>query len=115
MTINHHPDIATLMAFSAGSLDEPYATVVATHLAMSEGGRHTLRGINAIGGALLENEAEATMSSGSLDRLMGALGEPDPYCPIVRGAERRLAIRQAAAREMPKLESACTTIVVARN
>ena len=74
MTINHHPDIATLMAFSAGSLDEPYATVVATHLAMSEGGRHTLRGINAIGGALLENEAEATMSSGSLDRLMGALG-----------------------------------------
>jgi radical SAM protein with 4Fe4S-binding SPASM domain len=48
-------------------------------------------------------------------RLLGALGAPDPYCPIVRGAERRLAIRQAAAREMPKLESACTTIVVARN
>jgi radical SAM protein with 4Fe4S-binding SPASM domain len=48
-------------------------------------------------------------------RLMGALGEPDPYCPIVRGDERRLAIRQAAAREMPKLESACTTIVIARD
>ena len=47
-------------------------------------------------------------------RLMGALGEPDPYCPIVRGEQRRLTIRQAAAREMPKLESACTTIVVAR-
>jgi radical SAM protein with 4Fe4S-binding SPASM domain len=48
-------------------------------------------------------------------RLMGALGEPDPYCPIVRGEQRRIAIRQAAAREMPKLESACTTIVMARN
>jgi radical SAM protein with 4Fe4S-binding SPASM domain len=47
-------------------------------------------------------------------RLMGTLGEPDPYCPIVRGEQRRLSIRQAAAREMPKLESACTTIVVAR-
>jgi len=47
-------------------------------------------------------------------RLMGALGEPDPYCPVVRGEQRRLAIRQAAAREMPKLESACTTIVIAR-
>jgi radical SAM protein with 4Fe4S-binding SPASM domain len=47
-------------------------------------------------------------------RLMGALGEPDPYCPIVRGDGRRLVVRQAAAREMPKLESACTTIVVAR-
>jgi hypothetical protein len=46
---------------------------------------------------------------------MGALDKPDPYCPIVRGEERRLAIRQAAAREMPKLESACTTIVMARH
>lgn len=74
MTINHHPDIATLMAFSAGTLDEPYATVIATHLAMSEGGRHTVRGINAIGAALLEDEPAAEMSAGSLDRLMGALG-----------------------------------------
>ena len=47
-------------------------------------------------------------------RLMGALREPDPYCPIVRGDDRRLSIRMAAAREMPKLESACTTIVIAR-
>jgi radical SAM protein with 4Fe4S-binding SPASM domain len=48
-------------------------------------------------------------------RLMGALGEPDPYCPIARGEQRRLTIRQATAREMPKLESACTTIVIARD
>lgn len=47
-------------------------------------------------------------------RLMGALREPDPYCPIVRGDHRRLSVRMAAAREMPKLESACTTIVIAR-
>jgi hypothetical protein len=46
---------------------------------------------------------------------MDALREPDPYCPVVRGETRRLAIRQAAAREMPKLESACTTIVIARD
>jgi radical SAM protein with 4Fe4S-binding SPASM domain len=48
-------------------------------------------------------------------RLMGSLGKPDPYCPIVRGDQRRLVIRQAATREMPKLESACTTIVIARD
>lgn len=47
-------------------------------------------------------------------RLLGALGEPDPYCPVIRGDNRRLSIRMAPAREMPKLESACTTIVVAR-
>jgi radical SAM protein with 4Fe4S-binding SPASM domain len=47
-------------------------------------------------------------------RLQNGLDEPDPYCPVIRGDTRRLAIRMAAARELPKLESACTTIVVAR-
>lgn len=47
-------------------------------------------------------------------RIAGALDEPDPYCPIIRGEERRLQIRMAASRDLPKLESACTTIVQAR-
>ena len=47
-------------------------------------------------------------------RLMGQLDQPDPYCPVIRGGERRLEVRMAPAREMGKLESACTTIVVAR-
>ena len=47
-------------------------------------------------------------------RLMGALDKPDPYCPIVRGDARKLDVRMAPARDMPKLESACTTIVMAR-
>jgi len=47
-------------------------------------------------------------------RLMGALGSPDPYCPVIRGEERTLKIRMASSRELPKLESACTTIVIAR-
>tara|TARA_R110002020_G_scaffold2136_4_gene9766 strand:- start:2877 stop:3536 length:660 start_codon:yes stop_codon:yes gene_type:complete len=75
MTVNHHPDITTLMAFSAGTLDDPYATVIATHLAMSEGGRETLRHINTIGGALLADEPEAELSTGALDRLFDALGD----------------------------------------
>lgn len=48
-------------------------------------------------------------------RLQEALESPDPYCPVVRGEERRIEIRMAAARDLPKLESACTTIVVARD
>lgn len=46
-------------------------------------------------------------------RLLEALDQPDPYCPIVRGEDRRLGIRMAASRELAKLESACTTIVKA--
>lgn len=81
MTINHHPDIATLMAFSAGTLDEPFAAVVATHLAMSEGGRETIKRMDAIGGALLEAEEPADLATGSLDRLLGALD--DAPAPVV--------------------------------
>jgi radical SAM protein with 4Fe4S-binding SPASM domain len=47
-------------------------------------------------------------------RLMDALREPDPYCPVVRGDARHLSIRMAETRDMPKLDSACTTIVMAR-
>ncbi|HLL28049.1 MAG TPA: radical SAM protein [Xanthobacteraceae bacterium] len=47
-------------------------------------------------------------------RLLEALDRPDPYCPVIRGEGRTLNIRMAASRELPKLESACTTIVTAR-
>ena len=47
-------------------------------------------------------------------RLQGALRQPDFYCPIIRGDRPRLAIRMAANRDLPKLNSSCTTIVMAR-
>ena len=47
-------------------------------------------------------------------RLLERPAEPDPYCPVMRGDDRRLAIRLAPARDLAKLESACTTIVTAR-
>jgi radical SAM protein with 4Fe4S-binding SPASM domain len=47
-------------------------------------------------------------------RLQGALLQPDSYCPIVRGERPRLKIRMAANRDLPKLRSSCTTVVIAR-
>jgi radical SAM protein with 4Fe4S-binding SPASM domain len=47
-------------------------------------------------------------------RLQGALLEPDFYCPIIRGERPRLEIRMAANRDLPKLNSSCTTVVIAR-
>jgi radical SAM protein with 4Fe4S-binding SPASM domain len=46
--------------------------------------------------------------------LQGALLEPDSYCPIVRGQHPTLPIRMAADRDLPKLSSSCTTVVIAR-
>jgi radical SAM protein with 4Fe4S-binding SPASM domain len=47
-------------------------------------------------------------------RLQDALLQPDCYCPIIRGKRQRLPIRMAANRDLPKLGSSCTTVVVAR-
>jgi radical SAM protein with 4Fe4S-binding SPASM domain len=48
-------------------------------------------------------------------RLQGALLEPDTYCPIVRGQRPTLPIQMAAHRDLPKLSSSCTTVVIARD
>ena len=48
-------------------------------------------------------------------RLLDAMDSPDPYCPIMHDDDRRLDVRMATSRELPKLESACTTIVTARS
>jgi radical SAM protein with 4Fe4S-binding SPASM domain len=48
-------------------------------------------------------------------RLQGAIDEPDIYCPIIRGERPRLVIRMAPARDLPKIGSACTTVVIARD
>jgi radical SAM protein with 4Fe4S-binding SPASM domain len=47
-------------------------------------------------------------------RLQGALMEPDFYCPIVRGERRGLSVRMADARDLPKMNSSCTTVVIER-
>jgi len=47
-------------------------------------------------------------------RLQDALLQPDCYCPIIRGERPRLEVRMAASRDLPKLNSCCTTVVMAR-
>jgi radical SAM protein with 4Fe4S-binding SPASM domain len=48
-------------------------------------------------------------------RLQGALLEPDHYCPIVRGERPHLRVHMAATRDLPKVSSSCTTVVIARD
>lgn len=47
-------------------------------------------------------------------RLQDALSDPDIYCPIIRGERPQIVIRQAPNRDLPKLSSSCTTVVIAR-
>lgn len=48
-------------------------------------------------------------------KIQNALDQPDFYCPIVRGELRKLEIRMAPERDLPKRDSACTTVVIARD
>jgi radical SAM protein with 4Fe4S-binding SPASM domain len=47
-------------------------------------------------------------------RLQGALLQPDYYCPIIRRERPKLEVRMAANRDLPKVDSSCTTVVIAR-
>ncbi|HVO63088.1 MAG TPA: radical SAM protein [Terriglobales bacterium] len=47
-------------------------------------------------------------------RLQGALLQPDSYCPVIRGQRPTLRVRMVTARDLPKLSSSCTTVVIAR-
>lgn len=48
-------------------------------------------------------------------RLQDALSQPDFYCPVVRGDRPRFNIHMAANRDLPKVGSSCTTVVIARD
>src|SRR5215813_10825318 len=48
-------------------------------------------------------------------RLQAALQQPDFYCPVIRDERPRLQIRMAANRDLPKVGSSCTTVVIARD
>ncbi len=47
-------------------------------------------------------------------RLLNQLGEPDPYCPVMRGERRSLNVKLAEGRVLSKSDSACTSVVIAR-
>jgi len=47
-------------------------------------------------------------------RIQNALHQPDFYCPVVRGGVQQLNVHMSSERELPKSESSCTTIVIAR-
>ena len=73
----HHPNDGLLIAYAAGSLDEPLALLVATHLALCPDCRSTVGGYEALGGVLLEDIEPNAVSDKALERLFERLDEPE--------------------------------------
>ena len=62
-TIKHHPDAATLMSFSAGTLPEPLAAVTAAHISMCRQCQDDLKAMEMMGGLLLKQQSVAQLDT----------------------------------------------------
>ncbi|WP_172299378.1 ChrR family anti-sigma-E factor [Pseudoruegeria sp. HB172150] len=82
MNIRHHIDEATLAAFAAGQLAQPFAVVVASHLAMCPVCQRAYREQIAIGGAVLDQlpgkPVSQGLKTGVMDMLDDTPAEPVP-------------------------------------
>lgn len=86
MTIRHHISEPLLMAYAAGSLPEAFNLVVATHISLCDACRADLAAMEALGGAILDDETLASaMSDAALDAVLARLGGQDAAPkPVVR-------------------------------
>lgn len=77
MNISHHFDDATLMAYSAGTLPQGMALLVACHLHWCPHCRERARETDAVGGAMLDSLDPAILKEDALNAVLARLDEPE--------------------------------------
>lgn len=77
--IAHHPDDALLTAYAAGAADEATGLIVATHLHYCVMCRMRTRGLETIGGSLLEELTPQPLAAGALEATLAKLDQVKPY------------------------------------
>ena len=75
--IEHHLTDDLLMAYSAGALPEAFDLAVATHLSLCDVCRAAAESYDAVGGALVEESAAATVSEDCLERTLARIRGTD--------------------------------------
>lgn len=83
---SYHPGEDLLIDYAAGTLEEPIALLVATHLALCPACRHDVDRLDEVGGALLESMEPASVGEHSLEALMARLDQPAPAERAAAGA-----------------------------
>ena len=83
---NHHPEQDVLIDYAAGSLREPMALLVATHLSLCPHCQSQMHELDRVGGALLESMTPDPVSANALDSVLARLGsEPQEAVPVATG------------------------------
>ena len=73
--ITHHPSDEFLFDYAAGSLPEPLALVVASHMSMCPICQETVERYDAVGGALLKDIPDAAVGDSLLERTIARLDD----------------------------------------
>ncbi len=86
MMPQHHPADDLLIAYAAGSQEEPLALVVATHLALCARCRSEVERLEELGGVLLDEQEPEALGESSLEHVLARLDEAAPEEPTQRAA-----------------------------
>lgn len=90
MSIQHHLDDATLMAYAAGTLPEAFNLVVASHVSLCDDCRAAVASCDAVGGIMVDTAPVAEMADLSLAHALARLDRPvvptPPRVAVKRGA-----------------------------
>lgn len=79
MRPNHHLDDSTLLAYAAGTLEEAFSVVAASHIAVCPDCRRAVRAAEALGGELLDQGKQQAVSESCRDRTFAALDQAGLY------------------------------------
>lgn len=75
MKPQHHLDHSTVLAYAAGTLDEAFTVVVASHLALCPTCRKAVHEAEALGGELLSQLGDSAVSSDCRAKTLAALDQ----------------------------------------
>ncbi|AXI41003.1 ChrR family anti-sigma-E factor [Sulfitobacter sp. SK011] len=81
MTIRHHLDDATLMAYAAGTLPEAFNLAVASHVSLCDECRAAVASCDAVGGVLMDTVEVSDLADESLAHVMARLDLPEAQTP----------------------------------
>lgn len=87
MNTTHHLSEPVLTAYAAGSLDEAYALVVACHLSLCDQCRADAMALELLGGEMIEDMPEATISDNALEATLKLIEARPPAAtraPVVK-------------------------------
>ena len=81
--ITHHIPENMLVAYAAGTLEHPFALVVAAHVSLCDECRARLGAHEAVGGAVLETQSVEHVSAMMKDAVFARLDDtPEPEAPV---------------------------------